>query len=302
VGFFYIVAEVFMPNKKTIKTLNRKQVNIILKEGNLTLDLELTKRFYDDVYSISDGRLVVVYENGQGLEYCSRKDFMDVLMTKEANRGREGTVHMPSKQVARTLQEPNWTYQRKFPDLPDGSPIYTNIDGRSLLVTPDGNGLLYLAGNRPPVDGETINILEGCFTKITKKADFINSINSMIDALALLLKIPRDKLDGSIESLSYIDTFLYKKGKRKGLEPEIFELLIVYFGEVLRVATNSRWVVHDDNEHKNPGFIPVVATPSGDEIPPHAILFDGLYESGTFYLEIAAKTAIWQPRVIKGDL
>lgn len=112
------------------------------------------------------------------------------------------------------------------------------------------------------------HVLEGLLPQGPR---FIEAIPGLIDDLAKQLKIPREALDKSFESLTLVEVALGKIRPRKKIVeiPNLFAGMIAYTGEVYREMTGGHWrlnevhggiwepYVHaDDWEYLNPFLEP----------------------------------------------
>ncbi|MDC3953512.1 hypothetical protein [Polyangium jinanense] len=106
--------------------------------------------------------------------------------------------------------------------------------------------------NRPPEVPR--HMLEG---HLPQGPHFVEAVPSLIDELAKLLKIPRESLDSSFDSLQLVDKALKKvRPKKRILEiPNLFPGLIAYTGEVMRKATGGEWWL---NEVAGPIYEPYI--------------------------------------------
>jgi hypothetical protein len=95
------------------------------------------------------------------------------------------------------------------------------------------------------------HILEGLLPQGPR---FIEAVPSLIDELAGHLKLPRESLDGSFESLHVVDAALKKIRPRKRIleTPNFFAGIVAYTGEVMRKRTGGKWKLMEvaDNIHE----------------------------------------------------
>ncbi|MDC3953510.1 hypothetical protein [Polyangium jinanense] len=106
--------------------------------------------------------------------------------------------------------------------------------------------------NRPPE--RPFHMLEG---NLPQGPHFVEAVPSLIDELAKIIKIPRESLDSSFDSLQLVDKALKKvRPKKRILEiPNLFPGLIAYTGEVMRKATGGAWWL---NEVAGPIYEPYI--------------------------------------------
>jgi hypothetical protein len=144
------------------------------------------------------------------------------------------------------LAEGGWTRDPEN-DAPYGWDAYVSDRGELLLFMEHGRSVLYesrkarmerdAAIDRLP---RSTHVLEGL---LPQGPHFIEAVPSLIDELAGHLKIPRESLDGSFESLHAVDAALKKiRPRRRVLEtPNFFAGIVAYTGEVLRKESGGFW-------------------------------------------------------------
>lgn len=111
---------------------------------------------------------------------------------------------------------------------------------------------------------------------------FPEHVPQLVDDLAELLKIQRDRLDNSMDSLTLIERKVKRLGREKCIQPPIFAGLVAYTGEVIRKAVGGEWEMylskmsqmHD--EHWEPWII----DPQGRSTNMFVWLYDMLTDSG----------------------
>jgi hypothetical protein len=89
------------------------------------------------------------------------------------------------------------------------------------------------------------HVLEGL---LPQGPHFVEAVPGLIDELAKLLKLPREALDNSRESLDVVEEALKKKGRprKRILEiPNLFAAIVAYTGEVGRIATGGHWHLNE---------------------------------------------------------
>ncbi len=107
--------------------------------------------------------------------------------------------------------------------------------------------------------------------------DFPEHVPQLIDDLARLLKIPRDVLDGSMESLKAVDSAIKKYGKRKSLEAAVFSALVAYSGEVVRQYVQGKWKMRFEGAYA-PVWEPWIVDPQDRYCTPFIYLYEDLAE------------------------
>lgn len=152
---------------------------------------------------------------------------------------------------------------------------YVSDRGELLLLMPRGRSVLYASKKELEEKLEesrkqpySTHVLEGLLPQGPR---FIEAVPELIDAMAKQLKIPREALDKSFESLTLVEVALGKiRPRKKILEiPDLFAGVIAYTGEVYREMTGGHWrlnevhggiwepYVHADNwEYLNPFLEP----------------------------------------------
>jgi hypothetical protein len=88
------------------------------------------------------------------------------------------------------------------------------------------------------------HVLEGL---LPQGPHFIEAVPALIDELAGHLKLPREALDGSFESMHLVDAALKKiRPRRRVLEtPNLFAGLVAYIGEVMRKESGGHWMLEE---------------------------------------------------------
>jgi hypothetical protein len=152
---------------------------------------------------------------------------------------------LTAKTVREFLADPQWTKdeEQEITTLYNPDIVYRHSDGRVMMVFPAGRGCLY----KTPQDFAQMveasrqikseqskgwqHILKG---RIPYGEAFIQHVPELIDQLAILLKIPGDQLDNSMESLLKVEVKVKRLGRKKCVEAPIFPALVAYIGEVMR--------------------------------------------------------------------
>jgi hypothetical protein len=286
---------------KKIKSqgVSRKDLKQLLKHSEITLDIELSERSFEDVYLTLDGKVILMPEIGRCREYASIQDFMMMLEEKEAQQKRNKEISIHSKKwLEKIIDKPGWQYLDRHLDVsgyynPLIGSIYTHSDGRLIEVFLIGStptfAILSFPGKRRRRDGELVSTLEGIGSL---GHNFLNSIPVLIQNLPALLGKPSLVLDKTVASLENIDEALLSRGKRIGLKPEIFPALIAYFGEVIRQETDSCWQIRSTTNYGEPFYEPEIVAANGNCIAPHLSIYHELYERGPFSLIHSAEEAI----------
>ncbi|UQA60749.1 hypothetical protein [Polyangium aurulentum] len=123
-----------------------------------------------------------------------------------------------------------------------GELLFLNVHGRSILHESRKAHMEHMeafAKLPPPT-----HILEGL---LPQGPHFIESVPALVDELAVHLKLPRESLDGSFESMHVVDAALKKiRPRRRVLEiPNFFACLVAYIGEVMRKESGGHWMLEE---------------------------------------------------------
>jgi hypothetical protein len=121
-------------------------------------------------------------------------------------------------------------------------------DGRVLLVYEDGRGVLY--PSYAALD-EMLSEVEALAAKgpvdlirelLPPADEFIRDIDTHAANLAARLRLPKEALDGTVESLHAVDKGIRRVKADNRMTPEIVTPLVAYIGEILRRACDDgRW-------------------------------------------------------------
>jgi len=170
---------------------------------------------------------------------------------------------------------------------------YVSDRGELLVMRRRGASILYASRDevleqRGKSDRDPFNPhpLDGL---LPQGARFIEAVPALIDELAKLLAIPRDALDGSIESLELIDAAVSKiRPLRRILyTPNLFAGVVAYVGEVMRKKVDGTWKLGDWGGGT---YDPRIETSENDLNPwlvPHILMIEG----SKFYRSIARGVA-----------
>lgn len=200
------------------------------------------------------------------------------------NRKMEEIVFKPfwsKKEVNMLLQK---YAPKKRIDLDDadlGLDYYEFSDGKILVVL-GSSGTMYRSVNElkkivntPPIRKNDEHFLSNL---IPDGELFLKSIDLYIDTLADKLKINREKLDKSLESIKLID-IAYNKNKPE--EPEFFNTdylyLVAYLGEVYKKEKNGEWIFKKEANEES--YQPYVKTNDGKILNPFYDLFKECFEN-----------------------
>jgi hypothetical protein len=148
------------------------------------------------------------------------------------------------------LTEGVWTPDAEFSDTICDA--YVSDRGELLLLLKQSRSVLYAsrAEEKAYLDALlklpfSTHVLEGLLPQGPR---FIEAVPGLIDDLAKMLKMPRESLDGSFESLEVLEAALKKKirPRKRILEvPNLFAGIVAYTGEVGRKLTNGRWHLNE---------------------------------------------------------
>ena len=213
------------------------------------------------------------------------------------------------KVVRELLQDPSWVrnemleeaYYRSYHGLPEKF-IYVHSSGEVLEVMPPRKtGRLYnsraefeqyLQWMREPHSPK--HVLEG---HMLYGKEFPEHLPQLIDDLAILLKIPRAELDGSLDSLLKVDSSIKKRGKRKCLEAPVFSAIVAYCGEVMCHQTYRQWEMRlDQFEQKT--WEPWIVYPQQRSCNPFMSIYEDLAERHGFSIYNSVAMAIrWRRKL-----
>jgi hypothetical protein len=163
---------------------------------------------------------------------------------------------------------------------------YRVPNGKLLFVIKRGRGVLY-ESRQAYIDYERECIAYNSnpghmFDELMPGRDvtFLADVPQLVDSLAEKLCIPRDKLDGSIDSMRLVD----RRSRRdpRGTTPELYPELVAYVGEVMRAQTGGRWenvVAESDGETLEPWVVgpdgrrynPFIVVARALDAPPYLI-------------------------------
>ncbi|UQA59180.1 hypothetical protein [Polyangium aurulentum] len=163
------------------------------------------------------------------------------------------------------LAEGTWTLDPENSII--SSSAYVSDQGELLLYRERGRSLLYASrkelmekmeesSKRP----RSTHVLEGL---LPQGPHFIEAVPALIDELAQHLKLPRESLDGSFDSLYPVEAALNKiRPRQRILEiPNLFAAIVAYTGEVMRKETDGYWKL---NEVAGGIYEPYVHPANGD--------------------------------------
>jgi hypothetical protein len=188
-------------------------------------------------------------------------------------KGKPKAWLIKKSEAKAVLAEGKWIPDPEFSGT--GCDAFVSDRGEVLLVIENSRSVLYESRQKLVERQEQIkklpystHVLEGLLPQGPR---FIEAIPELIDALAKQLKIPREALDKSFDSLTLVEQALSKiRPRQKILElPNLFAGIIAYTGEVYREMTGGEWrlnevhggiwepYVHaDDREYLNPFLEP----------------------------------------------
>jgi hypothetical protein len=144
------------------------------------------------------------------------------------------------------LAQGGWTRDSEN-DMSYVRDAYVSDRGELLFLMKHGRSIIYESRKAHMEWGEAFDklprsthVLEGL---LPQGPHFIEAVPSLVDELAGHLKLPREALDGSFESLHVVDEALKKiRPRRRILEtPNFFAGIIAYTGEVLRKESGGFW-------------------------------------------------------------
>jgi hypothetical protein len=166
-------------------------------------------------------------------------------------KGHPTSWDVNKSEVKALLSEENWTPDPDFTGI--GCAGYVSERGELLLIYSSGSGALYASRkevvekweeNKRRGSPNSHHVLEGL---LPQGPHFIEAVPSLIDELAQHLKLPRESLDGSYDSLRLVDAALKKVRPRKRIleTPNFFAGIVAYTGEVLRRESGGIWKLNE---------------------------------------------------------
>ncbi|MBK9258326.1 MAG: hypothetical protein IPM54_00645 [Polyangiaceae bacterium] len=190
-------------------------------------------------------------------------------------KGSPRSWSLKKSEAKALLAEGQWTLD---PEHCDGvGDAYVSARGELLLFSNHGRSILYESrkaivdalaesAKQPPPQ----HVLEGL---LLQGPHFIEAVPGLVDELAKQLKLPREALDNTPESLDVVEEALKKRIRPRSriLEiPNLFAAIVAYTGEVARHVTGGHWhlnEVHggiwepyvmydDDSDYVNPFLEP----------------------------------------------
>ncbi|MDI1482305.1 hypothetical protein [Polyangium sp. y55x31] len=204
-------------------------------------------------------------------------------------------------EVEALLAEEKWTLDPEH-SIPH-HPAYVSDRGELLFVSASGKGLLYASRQElmeksaaRASEPQPQHVLEG---NLPQGPHFIEAVPSLIDELARILKVPRESLDCSFDSLYLVEKALKKiRPKRRILEiPNLFPGLIAYAGEVLRKATGGEWFL---TEVGGSIYEPYIRHgPGGRYMNPWLELYKSITEPGGISLHVIVSAELPHPDDLK---
>jgi hypothetical protein len=214
-------------------------------------------------------------------------------MTKR-NEGKpkEAECHpLTKKQVKDLLLQPGVVRD----DLEDGilSTSYTLPDGGELIILSGGNGLRftsradYIAEMEELRNRKPEHVLAGL---LPQGESFPQGVPELIDRLAQIVGVEREKLDGSLESLTLLDRLVRRLGPERSMTAEFYPLLVAYVGEVMRQATGGTWRMKRVGEDLWEPWI----VADGDWYNPFMVVYRELDEGGSIAGATRGEMRRWQ--------
>jgi len=197
------------------------------------------------------------------------------------------------QQVKELLQEEGWTKDEAFSRRSASESVYLHTDGRVLEAIVPGPGLLYIGIRQFTLELERVEKLKSMGAQHILKGrlpygeGFPQHVPALIDQLAVRFKIPREELDGTVESLTKIDEKIKRYGKRKTFESDLFAIILAYAGEVLRLRTNGQWLMRLD-EIDNETWEPIIVGSNGN----YYAFFLHIYEQFEERAGVSTRSAI----------
>lgn len=130
--------------------------------------------------------------------------------------------------------------------------VYTLDDGRAVCVYERGRGVLWQSGKELAEAFERRSVPRPA--SLPNVASFVSRVPQLISEFALLLSLPRERLDGTLQSLAVVDRALRRLGPKRVLAEDLFPGLVAYVGEVIRAHTDADWQLQGSGESAEPGL------------------------------------------------
>jgi hypothetical protein len=204
-----------------------------------------------------------------------------------------GFQKVSKKQVKELLQEEGWTKDEAFSRRSASGSVYRHTDGRVLEAIVPGPGLLYAGIDQFILELARVEKLKSMGAQHILKGrlpyaqDFPQHVPELIDQLAVRFKIPREELNGSVDSLTKVDEKIKRYGKRKTFESDLFAMILAYAGEVLRLRIKGQWLMRLD-ENDNETWEPFIVGSNGN----YYAFFSHIYEQFEERAGVSTRSAI----------
>jgi hypothetical protein len=209
-----------------------------------------------------------------------------------------------SKEVRELLADTQWTEDETMSKLFHGK-VYTHPDGRVLNVLTLGNSrpIARLYSRRDEFESllqaleenqkfQAKHILQD---RLPQGQDFVSRVPELINELAVILRIPRRDLNGSLDSLSRVDAKLKRIGREQSLQPPTFPALVAYVGEVMKQTTKGDWEMRLSEDGDT--WEPWIVDPHGRSCSPFLAVYDELAEQHPFSIQGATSGRIVSRRM-----
>jgi hypothetical protein len=202
-------------------------------------------------------------------------------------------VKLSSIETNKLLTDPDWSENGEIFQHLKFAKGYVHKDGRVLKLFVSGNGNLYESVDDVYRDHMRFEMLRAASRHMLQDNfpygdDFPQHVQELIDLLSTHLKIPREELNGSWESLTKLEKAVEKYGTRKSLEFPVFPGLLAYSGEIMLRETNGRWLMQLDE--RSGVWEPWVMGANGYRMQVFIALYKMLYEEP--FVSIAGTIAI----------
>jgi hypothetical protein len=184
------------------------------------------------------------------------------------------------KEVAELLASQPWALERSVMSS-DAMPVYSDAQGRGLVVLPDRRGRLWSsfaelkAAWDAEVQSKPRHVLAG---RLPRGRDFPAHVPALVDALAQRLRLARPSLDGTLQSLAHVDAAIRRVGASRALRPPLFEAVVAYAGEVMRKEAAGAWDLRLAADAET--WEPWIVDGAGRAHAVFMVVFDALYDHG----------------------
>jgi hypothetical protein len=166
------------------------------------------------------------------------------MTERKGSKPKEAECHRLTKKQVQELLKQTGLVQDDLGENVPSYPHYALPDGGELVVLSGGDGLRftsradYIAEMEELRNRKPEHVLEGL---LPQRESFPQGVPELIDRLARIIGVEREKLDGSLQSLTLLDRLVRRLGPERSMTAEFDPLLVAYVVEVMRQATGGTW-------------------------------------------------------------